>query len=74
MDKLSNGCVIDPKTKRFLPTDKEKTTTITIRLPESMASQIKAIPNRQDWLREVLSQALEDRASDYSVKIGFKAE
>lgn len=46
---------------RFKPTGKEPTTTITIRLPESLASEIKAIPNRQDWLRSVLSEAVESR-------------
>lgn len=64
MTKTYNGVPLDPETGRFKATGKEPTTTITIRLPESLASEIKAIPNKQDWLREVLTQAVEDRLND----------
>lgn len=61
MVRKFSGVVLSEETGRFVPTGKEPTTTITIRLPESLASEIKAIPDRQDWLREVLKKAVEDR-------------
>ncbi|MEA5511974.1 hypothetical protein VB715_19560 [Crocosphaera sp. UHCC 0190] len=63
MVRLNNGVTIDPETKRFLPTDKEKTKVLGVRLPISMIEKINQLPDKSDWLKQVIGEALEDRLS-----------
>jgi predicted GNAT superfamily acetyltransferase len=49
---------------RFKPTRKEETKVLGIRLPVSMVEQINQVPNKSDWLKDVLSKALENRTHE----------
>lgn len=53
------GVTRDRETGKFVDAGREPTSTLTIRLPESLKEKIKKIPDRQDWLREVLANAVE---------------
>ncbi len=64
MTRIYNGVPLDPETGRFKPTGKEETKVLGIRLPVSLIEKINQFPDKSDWLKEVLTQAVEDRLND----------